>query len=382
MIFASVSSYAMHARSLDAAISRDLEEKMVLVSGPRQSGKTTLARAILGRSHRSSANRYLNWDDDEARTRILAREFPREGLLVFDEIHKFARWRNLLKGVYDTHRDRLHILVTGSARLDLYRRGGDSLQGRYHHIRLYPFSLKEAGCSLADLMASGPFPEPLFSGSAQKARRWSREYRSRLIREDVADLERVEELGTLEQLSLRLPALVGAPLSINALREDLQVAHRTVERWVEILERLLFVFRLLPFGPPRIKAVKKSRKHYHFDWTTVPDDGFRFENVVAFHLLKECHYLEDTEGRDAELRFFRDIEGREVDFVQLLDGKPVRFVECKLAETAISPALLYLKRKFPQVEALQVLARPRYDRIGAEGIRIVSADRFLAELAI
>lgn len=372
----------MKARTLDAAITGDLSEKMVLVSGPRQSGKTTLARAILARAHRSAANRYLNWDDDEARTRILTREFPRDGLLVFDEIHKFSRWRNLLKGLYDTHRDRLRILVTGSARLDLYRRGGDSLQGRYHHVRLYPFSLKEAGCSVADLMAYGPFPEPLSSGSAQKARRWSREYRSRLIREDVNDLERIVELGALEQLSIRLPVLVGSPLSLNSLREDLQVAHKTVERWMDVLERLLFVFRILPFGPPPIKAVKKSRKHYHFDWTTVPDEGYRFENIVGFHLLKDCHFLEDTEGRDSELRFFRDVEGREVDFVQLVDGKPVRFVECKLAETSVSPALLYLKRKFPQVAALQVLARPRYDRIGAEGVRIVSADTFLAELTI
>jgi predicted AAA+ superfamily ATPase len=372
----------MRDRLLDAAITRDLREKMVLVSGPRQSGKTTLARAILRRSHQAPASRYLNWDDDEARTRILSREFPRDGLVVFDEIHKFSRWRNLLKGLYDTHGDRLRILVTGSARLDLYRRGGDSLQGRYHHVRLYPFSLKEAGCSLADLMVSGPFPEPLFSGSARKTRRWSREHRSRLVREDVSDLERISELGTLEQLSIRLPALVGSPLSINALRENLQVAHKTVERWLDILERLLFLFRLLPFGPPRIKAVKKRRKHYHFDWTTVPDEGCRFENLIAFHLLKECHYLEDLEGYDSELRFFRDVEGREVDFVQLREGKPIRFVECKLAETTISPALLYLRRKFPHVDALQVLARPRYDRIGTEGVRIVSADRFLGELAI
>jgi hypothetical protein len=355
---------------------------MVFVSGPRQSGKTTLARLLLDRAHGKAPERYLNWDDDESRTRILAREFPVDGMLVFDELHKFRRWRNHLKGLYDVHGARLQILVTGSARLDLYRRGGDSLQGRYHHLRLYPFSLREAGCTVADLLALGPFPEPLLSGSTRTARRWSRAYRSRLVREDVADLERIEEMGALEQLTVRLPDLVGSPLSLNALREDLQVAHRTVARWLDILERLLFVFRVAPFGAPEIKAVKKSRKHYHFDWTTVRDDGARFENMVAFHLLKQCHFLEDTEGLDADFRFVRDVEGREVDFVELIDGRPTRFVECKLSELKPAPALAYLKRKFPDVAAVQVVATPDVERVVEPGIRVCSADTFLQELTV
>jgi uncharacterized protein len=248
-------------------------------------------------------------------------------------------------------------------------------------LRLYPLSLREADVKVDDLLRLGPFPEPLLSGSETSAKRWSREYRSRLIREDVADLERVTELGALEQLSVRLPALVGSPLSLNGLREDLQVAHKTVERWLDMLERLMFIFRILPFGPPRIKAVKKSRKHYLFDWTSVDESGARFENMVAFHLLKECHYLEDTLGANCELRFFRDIEGREVDFVQLVDGEPRRFIECKLSDTNISPALLYLRHKFPGVSAYQVINTPNVDRILQEGIRLISADRLLAELA-
>ena len=372
----------MLERRLKPQIAADLAKKMVLLSGPRQSGKTTLARALLPGGKRAAETRYLNWDDDESRTRILQGAFPHQGMIVFDELHKYGRWRNFVKGLYDRERETLKILVTGSARLDLYRRGGDSLQGRYHHLRLHPLSLKEADCTLKDLMALGPFPEPLLSGSQTDARRWSRQYRSRLVREDVADLERVTEMGAIENLSIRLPALVGSPLSLNALREDLQVAHKTVERWLDIFERLMFIFRLEPFGPPRIKAVKKSRKHYLFDWTAIEDNGARFENLIAFHLMKECHYLEDTEGRDVELRFFRDVEGREVDFVQLEGKNPVRFVECKLADTTISPALLYLRRKFPNVEALQVISTRNVDRIGQEGIRLVSADKFLAALAI
>ena len=372
----------MQKRLLAPQIAADLARKMVLLSGPRQSGKTTLAKSLLAGGKRAADTRYLNWDDDEARTRILNGTFPRDGMLVFDELHKYGRWCNFVKGLYDRDHDALRILVTGSARLDLYRRGGDSLQGRYHHLRLHPLSLKEADCRLKDLLALGPFPEPLLAGSLSEARRWSRQYRSRLVREDVADLERVTEMGAIENLSVRLPALVGSKLSLNGLREDLQVAHKTVERWMDIFERLMFVFRLDPFGPPRIKAVKKSRKHYLFDWTSIEDDGARFENVVAFHLLKECHYLEDTEGRDTELRFFRDIEGREVDFVQLEDKKPIRFIECKLTDTTISPALLYLSRKFPGVAALQVIAKPGIDKVAQDGVRLVSADLFLAGLAI
>ncbi len=369
----------MLSRALAPQIRADLARKLVLLSGPRQSGKTTLARALLGKSA-DARRRYLNWDDDESRARTLERDFPLRGLVVFDELHKYSRWRNFVKGLFDVHHPELRLLVTGSARLDLYRRGGDSLQGRYHHLRLHPLSVRESGAVVADMLALGPFPEPLLGGDRTQARRWSRSYRTRLVREDVATLERVDELGTLELLATRLPALVGSTLSINALREDLQVAHRTVERWLDIFERLMFIFRLLPFGPPRIKAVKKSRKHYHYDWTAIADPGARFENLVAFHLLKECHWQEDVEGIDAELRFFRDVEGREVDFVQLRDGSPIRFVECKTADRQISPHLLYLRRKFPDVDAVQVIQQSGLDRLTDDGVRLVSADIFLREL--
>ncbi|HEY6564927.1 MAG TPA: AAA family ATPase, partial [Pirellulaceae bacterium] len=315
-------------RYLARQVKADLARKMVFVGGPRQVGKTTLARRIVGRGAG-----YLNWDEPDDRRRILLRELPRSRIWAFDELHKYRTWRNYLKGIYDKRNRRQKILVTGSARLDLYRFGGDSLQGRYHYLRFHPLSLAELGqpsrSQFRDLMTLGGFPEPFLTGSETQARRWSREYRTRLVREDVVDLERVQDLGNLELLGLRLPELVGSPLSINALREDLRLSHATVSKWLDIFERLYAIFRLSPFGAPRIRAVKKEQKHYHMDWSIIPHEAARFENLVASHLLKWVHFQQDSAGRDVELRYFRDVDGREVDCVVVERGKPLQFVECK-----------------------------------------------------
>ncbi len=343
-----------------------------------------MAQVLLQNDHGQSwTDHYFNWDDDEQRARLIDRELPAGGgLLVLDELHKFSRWRNFIKGLYDTQKDRRQFLVTGSGRLDLYRRGGDSLQGRYHHLRLYPISLGEFSGSLDDLLTYGPFPEPLTEGSEEFVRRWSREHRVRVIREDLLSLERVSDVGAIEQLVARLPHLVGSPLSINGLREDLQVSHKAVANWLLMLERLFVIFRVAPFGAPKIKAVKKEHKHYHFDWTPIQDPGSRFENMIGFHLLKHAHFIEDTQGYDCELRFFRDIEGREVDFVLVRDGKALLAVECKLSERRAAPALRFLKRKFPNIEAVQVLHTAGVDSRDADAIRVCSAEVFLKELAI
>ena len=367
------------SRYLLPQLQRDLARKMVFVAGPRQVGKTTLARSLEG-----ADPGYLNWDIPEHRQRILESELPPGNLWIFDEIHKYRRWRNYLKGVYDGRRRGQRILVTGSARLDLYRFGGDSLQGRYHLLRLHPLSLAELGTknpkALRDLLALGGFPEPFFGAGEIEARRWSREYRTRLIREDVVSLERIQDLGQLELLMLRLPDLVGSPLSLNALREDLQISHKTVASWLAVLERLYAIFRLAPFGAPRIRAVKKEQKHYHLDWSLVPEPGARFENLVASHLLKWVHYEQDTAGRDLELRYFRDVDGREVDFVVTERGRPVRFIECKASDADVGRGLRYLRNKFPAVESWQISAAGTKDYQTPDGIRVCPATVLLATL--
>jgi hypothetical protein len=366
-------------RYLEAQIRKDLARKMVFVAGPRQVGKTTVARRLPG-----AAQGYLNWDAPADRDRILRGELPVSRLWIFDEIHKYRSWRALLKGLYDRRRRGQRILVTGSARLELYRYGGDSLQGRYHLLRLHPLSAAELGLSqpaqLADLLRLGGFPEPFLTGDETEARRWSREYRNRLVRDEIVDLERVHDLGNLERLMIRLPELVGAPLSLNALREDLQVSHKTVASWIDIFERLYAIFRLSPFGAPRIRAVKKAQKHYHFDWSLVPEDAPRFENLVASHLLKWVHYQQDALGRDLELRYFRDTDGREVDFVIAEGRKPVLFVEAKWADAAVDRSLRYLKARFPACDAWQISATGRKDFVTPDGIRVSPALELLRTL--
>jgi predicted AAA+ superfamily ATPase len=369
-------------RYLAAQVEKDLARKMVFVGGARQVGKTTLALQVLG-----GLPGYLNWDVPEDRERILTGTLPRSSLLVLDEIHKHRPWRNYLKGLYDAQvrsRRRRRILVTGSARLDFYRFGGDSLQGRYHYLRLHPFSVAELGIrtrrDFTKLLELGGFPEPFLRGSAVEARRWSREYRTRLIRDDLASLERVQDLGSIELLMLRLPELVGSPLSVNALREDLQASHKTVSKWLDILERLYAVFRLSPLGAPRLRAVKKERKHYHADWTLVQDRAFRFENMVASHLLKWVHFEEDSKGRDLELRYFRDVTGREVDFVVTEARAPKLLVECKWNDAPVDKSLRYLKQRFPDCEAYQLSATGKRDFETPEGIRACHALELLREL--
>jgi predicted AAA+ superfamily ATPase len=328
-----------------------LARKMVFVGGPRQVGKTTFALGFLGEDADERHPAYLNWDHPAVRPRVRNAELPPdEPLLLFDEIHKYARWRGLLKGIYDTERSRRRILVTGSARLDYYRKGGDSLAGRYRYFRLHPFSLREMGrpasqSNLDDLLRFGGFPEPLFGRDQAEHRIWSRDRLSRVVGEDLRDLEQIREISLVEHLVALLPDRVGSPLSVKSLREDLQVDHKTAERWLQALENMYVCFRVAPYGPPRVRAVKKERKLYLWDWSAVDEPGPRFENLVASQLLKYCHWLEDTRGHVMDLRYLRDTDKREVDFVVLRDGKPAFAVECKAGEKAVSPAVRYFAER-------------------------------------
>lgn len=342
--------YMKKQRYLSPLIQQILDKKMVFVGGPRQVGKTTLALNFLNSSSVKNPS-YLNWDRSTDKSLILKNEFSWSGkLLIFDEIHKYKNWRNLIKGLFDKHKEDHQFIVTGSARLDYFRKGGDSLLGRYRYLRLHPFSVSELSkapkkSDVELLLKFGGFPEPLFSGSEAEHRIWQRDRISRVVYEDLRDLEHIKEISQVLLLAETLPGRVGAPLSLKNLAEDLQVSQPTVDRWLSALSNMYYCFQISPFGSPKIRAVKKLQKVYLWDWSQVEDAGARLENMVASHLLKYCHWIEDTEGYKMELRYLRDTDKREIDFVVLKEKIPLFAVECKAGEKQRNPHIEYFKNR-------------------------------------
>ncbi|MGD9290283.1 MAG: AAA family ATPase [Desulfobacterales bacterium] len=346
-------------------ILQDLSKKMVFVGGPRQVGKTTLAQAILSSNYPSG--RYLNWDYDEDRQDILRKQWSADQkLLVFDELHKFPQWKNWIKGIYDVSHQSHSFLITGSARLDVYRRGGDSLMGRYHYWRLHPFTLDEVpqGISQTEafqrLMTVGGFPEPFLDGDERAARRWRRERFDRVLREDIRDLEAVRNIQLLGMFLDILRNRVGGLIVLSNLAGDIQISPKTAKSWLEILEKMYLVFSVRPYTKSLPRAVLKPPKVYFFDnGDVIGDEGARFENLIATSLLKRLHYLEDRDGYRYELRYIRDKEGREVDFVIVKDGKIEELIEAKYSDDTVSRSLVYYAERLKPTKAVQIVSNLR-----------------------
>ncbi len=352
----------MHKRNLTVSIkSLALARgKMAFISGPRQVGKTTLAKILL----KPSKGLYGNWDDLDFRRRwakspkSIVWPLPENSRLILDEIHKAPRWKQNLKGLYDTLEKKLGIIVTGSARLDLYKKGSDSLMGRYLGFRLHPFSIGEIigtkplspvkveqllreGLSLSsskdywnDLKAYGGFPEPLWGGSQKILRLWQKGRIDKIVREDIRDLGRIPEMGKMEMLISLLPERVASPLSLKSLGEDLEVSYDTAKRWTDYLKTLYYFFEVRPWSKRIARSLKKEKKIYLWDWSEVTDPGARFENMVASHLLKACHFWTDTGEGKFELFYLKTKDKREVDFLVIKDGNPWLPIECKLKDTS------------------------------------------------
>lgn len=369
------------SRYLKAQIELDLGEKMVFLGGPRQVGKTTLAKSFI----RGPAQ-YLNWDLVADRQKVLKDQIdPKVQLLVLDEIHKYRNWRNLVKGYYDKYFPDLNFIVTGSARLDHFRKGGDSLVGRYHYLRLHPLSLDELSKQpneedLRTLLKFGGFPEPLVKQTVVHHQRWQLERVSKVVTQDLTDLETVKDVSLIELLVVALQKAAGSTLSIKSLQEDLQVSPNTVARWVELLEKLYYCYRIPPFGPTKIKAVKKAQKLYLWDWSEVEDSGARFENLVASHLLKYAHFQEDCFGRKTEVRYFKDTQfGNEIDFIVLRKGKPLFAVECKTGERERAKSLLRFGQRLGISKLYQVHTGKK-DYGSPDSVRVLPFVRFWKDL--
>lgn len=389
-------------RYLYPTVNEFAARKMVLLAGPRQCGKTTLAKAWL----KENKGSYLNWDIPEDREKILSKNFMAEhasGFLVLDEFHKYSRWKSWLKGLFDRNSPELKILVTGSAKLDVFQRGGDSLFGRYELLHLHPYTvgeishqrlvappqswmkLKTAGDSLdiiwSRLETFSGFPEPYHTANKLQYNRWATRRRELLLREDIRELTQIRQVSLVEHLALLLPEKVGSLLSLNSIREEIQVAHDTVSQWIEILERLYYCFRIRPYHKKISRGLKKEQKLYLWNWAEVKDSPSRFENMVASHLLKSVHLWNDLGFGSFELCYVRNKEKLEVDFLIVRDSKPWVLIEVKETDTSPSSSLKSLGEQLgKEVERLQLVRHHDFDKlVGAT--RVVSASRLLASLS-
>lgn len=388
-----------------------MDHKMCFVSGPRQCGKTTFAKML---SSKRALHRYYNWDDVSFR-RIWVktpseliplgngRDVP---IVVFDEIHKEKLWKRKIKGIYDTLSDPCDIVVTGSARLSIYKKGSDSLLGRYFHFRLHPFSIRELSNArpvlpddilgnifsrtfdykkqsqeilFRQLMQFGPFPEPFLLQHTQKARLWQKSRREIIIREDIRDISRIPDLSKIELMSALLPEKVGSLFSLNSVREDLEVSYDTVKRWLTYLKELYYIFEIKPYHKSIPRALKKEGKIYFWDYSEVPDESARFENLVASHLLKACHYWTDTGEGSFDLLYLRNKEKKEIDFLITRDGNPWLPVEVKLNDTNISSSWQPFLKSIQCEYGLQIVSKPHWEvkKIGNAQILVAGAGEIL-----
>lgn len=350
------------SRYLKSFIQEDLKKKMVFLGGPRQVGKTTLAKELCAETP-DNLSEYLNWDNGPHRKAILAQKWRADApLVVFDELHKYPRWKSWIKGIWDTRTTSQEYLVTGSARLDVYQKGGDSLVGRYHYWRLHPFTLDEhpAEISLEEtyrrLMTLGGFPEPFLGNDEREAMRWRRERFRRILQEDIRDISAVQQLQTLELFVDALKDRASSLLVLSNLAGDLQISPNTAKQWLVLIEKLYLAFAIYPYTKNLPRSVQKPPKVYFYDNADVThDEGARLENLVATHLLKRLQFLEDYYGYHCELRYVRDKEGREVDFITLINKKVDELIEVKLSDEEPSLSLKYYKEKLNPRRTVQLV---------------------------
>ena len=387
-------------------------KNMVLLSGPRQSGKTTFAK-IIARNYTNKI--YYNWDDIPSKRQLIRDPYFFEKLdrmdetiplVIFDEIHKYSNWKNYLKGVYDGFVEEYQFLVTGSGRLDLYQKGGDSLAGRYLKFYLLPFTYSELVNKqnlLKDFLNNpfylqedsktdynlwnglfelSGFPEPFLKGEKEFYRLWSYNYQQQLIREDIRELTQIKKFSSLEILYSLLPLKVGGPLSLSSLHREVQVTVDSIKTWLEVFENCYLLFRISPWTHKISRAIRKDKKLYLFDYVQISNTGARFENMIALELYRAILNWNVLGRGDFSLNYIRNKEKEEVDFLICENHQPILLIECKLSDENISNSLIKFQNKL-NVPAIQLVNKKHVGRIitnQKNKLLITSAPRWLSFL--
>ncbi len=369
-------------RAQRQTILKDLDKKLVLLVGPRQCGKTWLARDI-AREFKHSI--YLNYDQPFDREVMYNQSWlDTTDLLILDELHKMEGWKNYIKGVYDTKPPSMRILVTGSARLSIYDQLGDSLAGRYFRHRLLPISLAELEkvsmpLDINRLMERGGFPEPYLAEDDVGAQRWRLQYINSMLSTDVFEIDKIYNLKAMQMVFNLLRSRVGSPVSYQSLANDVAVSPATIKRYIQVLEALFMVFTVVPYSKNVARSLLKEPKVYFYDTALVQgDDGARFENLVAVSLLKHVYGKVDMEAEAYSLHYLRTKEGKEVDFALVHQDKIETLIEVKLANHELSQSLAYFHEKY-NLPAIQLVKSLRHD-YSKDGIRIMRAEQYLSEL--
>lgn len=365
-------------------ILKDLDKKMVFLVGPRQVGKTWLAKNIASGFPNSL---YLNYDKASDRKIMLAESWlDTTDLLVLDELHKMEDWKNYIKGVYDTKPKTLRILVTGSSRLDIFENIGDSLAGRYFKHRLLPLSVSELRqnnmpVDMDKLLLLGGFPEPYLSGDTLEAKRWQLQYIDSLLSTDVFEFEKIYNLKAMRLIFNLLRSRVGSTVSYQSLSEDVAVSPTTVKKYIQVLEALYIIFRVTPYSNNIARSLLKEPKIYFFDTALVQgNEGAKLENLVALSLLKHIYGKADIFAEEYRLHYLRTKDGLEVDFALVQDEKVTQMIEVKLSDGMVNPSLKSFHEKY-NYPAIQIVKSLRNEH-QAGNIKILNAQKFLSELVL
>lgn len=370
-------------RYLSAHLKKDIKNKILLLAGPRQCGKTTLSKNL------DLSFDYLSYDEREHHKILMEKSWDRsKKYIIFDELHKKKDWKLWLKGIYDTEGIPPGILVTGSARLDIHKRMGDSLAGRFFYYRLHPFDIKEIVklkfCSqkeaLERLLNFGGFPEPFLKCKKSFYGKWKQSQLDIILRQDLITTENIKSIYSIETLVQLLRDRVGSPLSYTSLAEDLNCSIKTLKNWLRILENLYVIFKITPWSKNIARSLIKAPKYYFYDIAQVRDMSLRLENLTACALLKEVHFRKDIQGEDWELFYLRDKNKREVDFLLTHDRQPCLILEVKKSQDIPSKGINIFYKQLKNLKAVQLVQSLGREKTFPDGIQIRKADSWLAKM--